>query len=68
MAKFEPEFIGSRGKGINIPKFRIRLPKGGEFEFRYLIDGDNWINDNEADTYRENEHGSENGVVSTIAS
>ena len=28
MAKFEPEFIGTRGKGIKVPRIRLRRPKG----------------------------------------
>ena len=47
-------------------KTRVRLPKDGEFEFRYLIDNDHWVNDEAADTYRTNEFGTENGVVSTL--
>jgi len=45
---------------------RLRLPKGGEYQFRYLVDGRDWINDEAADAYRPNEYGGENGVVSTL--
>ncbi len=44
---------------------RIRLPKGGEYQFRYLIDGQAWENDPAADAYRQNEYGGQNGVVIT---
>lgn len=44
---------------------KMRLPKGSEFEFRYLVDGRQWENDQAADGYRRNEHGSENSVVTT---
>lgn len=44
---------------------KIRMPKDGEFQFRYLVDGENWANDNDADAYRPNEYGEENSVVFT---
>ncbi|HSH04065.1 MAG TPA: isoamylase early set domain-containing protein [Anaerolineae bacterium] len=48
-------------------KTKVRLPKDGEFQFRYLVDNSDWLNDEEADSYVTNEHGSENCVVSTAA-
>lgn len=35
------------------------------YEFRYLVDGETWINDAEADSYTPNPYGSDNCVVST---
>lgn len=35
------------------------------FQFRYLVDGEEWHNDWEADSYVPNIHGSENCVVRT---
>ena len=29
----------------------VSLPTGGECKFRYLVDGERWINDCEADSY-----------------
>jgi 1,4-alpha-glucan branching enzyme len=46
---------------------KVRFPKNGEYQFRYLVDGENWDNDSEADAYVANEHGSENSIVSTVA-
>lgn len=46
---------------------KVRLPKEGQFQFRYLVDGANWRNDEAADAYQTNEHGSENSVISTVA-
>jgi 1,4-alpha-glucan branching enzyme len=46
---------------------KVRLPKEGEFQFRYLVNGQEWHNDNAADGYMANEHGSENSVISTTA-
>jgi hypothetical protein len=46
---------------------KVRLPKDGEFQFRYLVDEQSWHNDEAADAYRSNEHGTENSVISTAA-
>jgi 1,4-alpha-glucan branching enzyme len=32
-------------------KATLELPVGNELQFRYLIDGENWINDDAADKY-----------------
>ena len=34
-------------------------------EYRYLVDGETWINDTEAETYTPNPYGSDNCVVTT---
>jgi len=44
---------------------KVRLPKEGHFQFRYLVDNGNWCNDEAADAYWPNEYGSENSVVFT---
>ncbi len=44
---------------------KVRLPREREFEFRYLVDGKAWVNDDEADAYRPNKFGDCNGVLST---
>ena len=54
-------------KKTGVFRTKIRMPKGGEFQFRYLVDGETWVNDGEADAYVPNEFGEQNGVVSTIA-
>ena len=61
--EWEPVAMKRAGKGPF--KTRIRLPKDSEFEFRYLVDQDQWLNDDSADAYRTNEHGSQNSVVVT---
>jgi len=44
----------------------LDLPRDREYQFRYLIDGDRWENDWEADKYLPNPTGdSENSVVVT---
>jgi 1,4-alpha-glucan branching enzyme len=45
---------------------KVRLPNEKQYEFRYLIDGASWENDEAADAYVPNEFGSENSVVRTF--
>ncbi len=42
----------------------VDLAVGAEYQFRYLCDGE-WFNDNEADGYSVNPHGSHNSIVNT---
>ena len=46
---------------------KIRLPEG-RYQFRYLLDGQQWANDDAADGYVYNEFGGQNGVVDTTLS
>jgi len=42
----------------------INLEKGGEYQYRYLLDGSSWENDDCADKYVKSPYGdSENSVV-----
>ena len=41
----------------------VSLKPGNEYRFRYLLDGERWENDWEADKYLPNEFGSEDSVV-----
>jgi 1,4-alpha-glucan branching enzyme len=43
----------------------VNLPKDQEFQFRYLVNGDEWHNDPEADKHIPNPHGEMNSVVVT---
>jgi 1,4-alpha-glucan branching enzyme len=43
----------------------LELDAGGEYQFRYLIDGETWYNDNSTDTFVANDYGSDNSVVRT---
>ena len=43
----------------------LHLEAGKEYQFRYLVNGDEWHNDWEADGYVPNPHGSDNCVVQT---
>ena len=42
----------------------VSLDAGQEYRFRYLVDGERWINDEEADDLVPNRFGSRDGVVS----
>jgi 1,4-alpha-glucan branching enzyme len=44
----------------------VELEKGKEFQFRYLVDGKSWINDDQADAYVPSEYGEENCVINTM--
>jgi len=57
----EMQFVKSR----QIFKSKHRLPMNKQFQFRYLIDGEVWENDKQADGYLANEFGTENSLVST---
>lgn len=43
----------------------VMLEKGREYQFRYLIDGREWHNDWQADTYVPNPFSGDNSVVIT---
>ncbi len=42
----------------------VRLPKDGRFEYRFLVDGKDWIPDETADELVRNPFGGRNSVVS----
>ncbi len=41
----------------------LELDPGREYEFRYLVDGKSWVNDDAADAYVPNPFGGDNSVV-----
>ena len=41
----------------------VSLPAGESYRFRYLLDGERWENDWEADGYAPNQYGSEDSIV-----
>ncbi|MCA9933913.1 MAG: isoamylase early set domain-containing protein [Ardenticatenaceae bacterium] len=41
----------------------VSVEAGRSYRFRYLLDGERWENDWEADGYAANEHGSDDSVV-----
>ena len=46
-------------------KIVLELEPESEYEFRYLVNGEEWHNDREAERYVPNPHGSDNCVVTT---
>lgn len=46
-------------------KYTLELERGREYQFRYLVNGEQWQNDPNADNYVPNPFGSENFVVVT---
>lgn len=53
-------------KQKNVFKTTVDLETGKEYEFRYLVDGEVWENDWEADKYVSTPFGVDNSVVSTL--
>lgn len=41
----------------------VRLKPENKYKFKYLVDGQKWVNDDSADEYVANEFGSEDSVV-----
>ncbi|HVM43331.1 MAG TPA: isoamylase early set domain-containing protein [Gemmatimonadales bacterium] len=54
-----------RRSGEGLWRVSVELPSGREYGFRYLVNGERWINDPAADKYVPNPFGSENSVVVT---
>jgi len=44
-------------------KTTINLEKGKKYQFKYLVDGNKWINDENADMYIPNNFSGENSVI-----
>lgn len=41
----------------------LTLPTGQQYRYRYLLDGERWENDGDADAYVPNGHGSDDCVI-----
>lgn len=54
-----------KGKGKFTTK--LRLPANGSYQYRYLVNHTDWVNDEAADMYVPNEHGTTNSVVETFS-
>lgn len=44
-------------------RITLDLKPGSEYQFRYLVDGQRWFNDPQADKYIPNPYGEQNAVV-----
>jgi len=42
---------------------QLSLDAGSAYRFRYLLDGERWENDWDADAYLPNEHGADDSIV-----
>jgi len=64
------EFNGWEGTRLDRTKdgswrATVALTPGREYEFRYLVDDERWLNDPSADRYVRNPFGEDNSVVRT---
>lgn len=57
------EGVTMKKQKSGIFKAIVELETGKEYQFRYLIDGETWENDWEADKYVSTPYGTENSVV-----
>ena len=62
---WEPIAMKQAKKAGSPFRVKVRMPKNGEYQFRYYVDGSYWANDEAADAYWPNEFGDTNGVVNT---
>jgi len=46
-------------------RITVDLKPGRKYQFRYLVDGERWLNDPQADKYIPNPYGDQNSVVVT---
>ena len=46
-------------------RITLTLPKGHKYQFRYLVNGQDWQNHGHVDKYARNKFGSDNSVVVT---
>ena len=60
---WEPERNPMKRRKDGAWSVTIRLPKNQRYEFRYVVDGDRWICDEEADALVPNPFGGHNSVV-----
>ena len=47
------------------PELSVELELGRAYQFRYLVDGERWMNDPQADAYVSNPYGSDNFLIVT---
>ncbi len=41
----------------------LSLDAGSSYAFRYVLDGERWVNEDEADSYNANEYGETNSII-----
>jgi 1,4-alpha-glucan branching enzyme len=62
---WDPSIHEMRQLKNGLHKVTVELEPDRTYEFRYLVDGDKWYNDWQADAYRRNVFGEENSIVLT---
>lgn len=61
---WNPKKLPLKKRKDGVFKGTLNLPINNSFEFKYLVDGKQWINDDEADQLIWNDFaGSENGLI-----
>ena len=62
---WEPVAMKQAKKAGSPFRVKVRMPRNGEYQFRYYVDRSYWVNDDGADAYWPNEFGATNSVVNT---
>ena len=60
---WDRESLPFRHNGRDVWQVEIELEQGGEYHFRYLIDGDHWRSDYQADRHAAGADGVNDSVV-----
>ena len=60
------EAVSMKKQKNGVFKAVVELESGKEYQFRYLIDGQAWENDWEADAYVSTPYGVDNSVISAL--
>ena len=62
---WQPQPMARSGRGKGPFRIKVRYPRDEHVQFRYLLDGSRWENDEAADAYWPNPLGSDNSVLFT---
>lgn len=62
---WQPQPMARTARGKGPFRIKLRFPKDDAVQFRYLLDGSRWENDEAADAYWPNSLGSDNSVLFT---
>jgi 1,4-alpha-glucan branching enzyme len=60
---WDRESLPFRHNGRNVWQVEVELDLGGEYHFRYLIDGAHWRSDYQADRHIEGEDGVNDSII-----
>jgi 1,4-alpha-glucan branching enzyme len=62
---WQPQQMKRSARGKGPFRIKLRFPTSDPVQFRYLLDGSHWENDEAADAYWPNALGSDNSVLFT---